>query len=167
MQLIRLHILNININMQETVGCCIAFQLNGFQITVGNIKHPVVQRQVRHRGSIAVGSAVGVQGSNKRPFAVPVLRRLIFVLISAETKRRPLNRNIAGIDNIIVHRNILSGGTGVRVNRVITFEDIIAAFHIVVNYPGAANSIKCNSHRVFCRQSIINFAACRIFGIVS
>ncbi len=145
MQFVGFHVLHVNINVQKTVGGRIAFQLDGFQIAVGDVKHRIVQRQARHRGSIAVGSTVFVQRGNKRALAVPVLGGLVFVPINVKTQSGVLNSNFFGIDDVVVHRHILCRGSGFGINGIVTFKDIAATFDIVVDYPGAAaGSVKSN-----------------------
>ena len=60
------------------------------------------------------------------------------MLISIKTQGRTFNLNIGGIDDIVVHCHILGGGTSGSINGIVSFEGIVTAFHIVVDYPGAA-----------------------------
>ena len=96
--------------MQETVAACLpAFQINHILIFVVQIKRRVVQRKRSYGLGVQIGGSVGFQCCQETSVSVPVFGGLVFVLISTEAKRRSLNRNFAGVDNIVVDGNILVG----------------------------------------------------------
>ena len=96
--------------MQETVAACLpAFQINHILIFVVQIKRRIVQRQRSYGLGVQIGGSVGFQRCQETPVSVPVVGGLVLVLISTEAEGGSLNRNFAGVDNIVVDGNILVG----------------------------------------------------------
>ena len=96
--------------MQETVTACLpAFQINRILILIIQVEGRIVQRKRGYGLGIQIGGSVGFQRCQET--SVPVVGGLGFVLLGAEAKRRSLNRNFAGVDDIVVNRNILVGQT--------------------------------------------------------
>ena len=85
--------------MQITVVGIVSFQINRFRITVSYVKSGVIQRKRGH----GLGAAAGFEGAP----AVPVVGGLVFVLVSAEANGGSLNRDFAGVDDVVVNRRIL------------------------------------------------------------
>ena len=153
--------------MQETVTACLpAFQINSILILIIQVEGRVVQRKRSYGLGIQVNSTVFVQRSDKASVPVPVVGGLVLVLVSTEAKGGSLNRNFAGVDNIVVNRNILVGQTVFIQHAVAGESEIVAAtvinfsFHIpaygvcsfnaVIDNPGAAaRGVKIN-HMIDC-----------------
>ena len=96
--------------MQIAVTACLpAFQINSILILIIQVEGRVVQRKRSYGLGIQVNSTVFVQRSDKASVPVPVVGGLVLVLVSTEAKGGSLNRNFAGVDNIVVNRNILVG----------------------------------------------------------